>query len=141
VRILWHRGMTRLMTFGLLGMRGLPGAIDVEKFVEVHIQISTLSPSLMAFSGRLELSKSTLCKTPCKMQGANFICTFMRNHLFTAITSTNRTSSTQRAWQALPRHLRRRAASHDVRRVPLRLREKARAEVRVYCFTIFLLFS
>ncbi|KAF9468581.1 ribonucleases P/MRP protein subunit POP1-domain-containing protein [Collybia nuda] len=38
-------------------------------------------------------------------------------------------NSTQRAWQALPRHLRRRAASHDVRRVPLRLREKARAEM------------
>ncbi|KAK0201890.1 POP1-domain-containing protein [Desarmillaria ectypa] len=40
-------------------------------------------------------------------------------------------SSTQRAWQALPRHLRRRAASHDVRRVPVRLREKAKAEMDV----------
>ncbi|KAF8547670.1 POP1-domain-containing protein [Imleria badia] len=38
-------------------------------------------------------------------------------------------SSTHRAWQTLPRHLRRRAASHDVRRVPLRLRDKARAEM------------
>ncbi|KAF8650133.1 hypothetical protein AX16_005369 [Volvariella volvacea WC 439] len=38
-------------------------------------------------------------------------------------------ASTTRAWQLLPRHLRRRAASHDVRRVPLRLREKARAEM------------
>ncbi|KAH7885023.1 ribonucleases P/MRP protein subunit POP1-domain-containing protein [Phlebopus sp. FC_14] len=38
-------------------------------------------------------------------------------------------SSTHRAWQTLPRHLRRRAASHDVRRVPQRLREKARAEM------------
>jgi hypothetical protein len=43
-----------------------------------------------------------------------------------------RASSTQRAWQALPRHLRRRAASHDVRRVPLKLRDKARAEVSLY---------
>ncbi|KAI8986191.1 POP1-domain-containing protein [Trametes punicea] len=40
-----------------------------------------------------------------------------------------RSSATQRAWQQLPRHLRRRAASHDVRRVPLRLRDKARAEM------------
>ncbi|KAI0688915.1 POP1-domain-containing protein [Earliella scabrosa] len=40
-----------------------------------------------------------------------------------------RGNSTQRAWQQLPRHLRRRAASHDVRRVPLRLRDKARAEM------------
>ncbi|KAH9936178.1 NUC188 domain-containing protein [Fomitopsis serialis] len=38
-------------------------------------------------------------------------------------------ASTKRAWQELPRHLRRRAASHDVRRVPLRLRDKARAEM------------
>ncbi|KAJ7212167.1 NUC188 domain-containing protein [Mycena pura] len=38
-------------------------------------------------------------------------------------------SSTHRVWQTLPRHLRRRAASHDVRRVPLRLRDKARQEM------------
>ncbi|PFH53963.1 hypothetical protein AMATHDRAFT_136328 [Amanita thiersii Skay4041] len=38
-------------------------------------------------------------------------------------------SSTHRVWQTLPRHLRRRAASHDVRRVPRRLRDKARAEM------------
>lgn len=43
----------------------------------------------------------------------------------------------------MPRHLRRRAASHDVRRVPLRLRDRARAEVSlkpsgpsVACLTI-----
>ncbi|KAJ7935581.1 NUC188 domain-containing protein [Mycena leptocephala] len=33
------------------------------------------------------------------------------------------------AWQTLPRHLRRRAASHDVRRVPLRLRDRAKQEM------------
>ncbi|KAJ7288398.1 POP1-domain-containing protein [Mycena rebaudengoi] len=38
-------------------------------------------------------------------------------------------SATQRVWQTLPRHLRRRAASHDVRRVPLRLRDRARQEM------------
>jgi ribonuclease P/MRP protein subunit POP1 len=48
-------------------------------------------------------------------------------------------SSTQRAWQALPRHLRRRAASHDVRRVPLKLRDKARAEVRLTFMRITML--
>jgi hypothetical protein len=42
----------------------------------------------------------------------------------------SRAGSTHRAWQELPRHLRRRAASHNVRRVPLRLRKKSRAEVR-----------
>ncbi|KAI0789808.1 ribonucleases P/MRP protein subunit POP1-domain-containing protein [Abortiporus biennis] len=42
---------------------------------------------------------------------------------------TARASATHRAWQQLPRHMRRRAASHDVRRVPSRLREKAKAEM------------
>jgi len=52
--------------------------------------------------------------------------------------------STHRVWQTLPRHLRRRAASHDVRRVPLRLRDRARAEVwttvidSLLCISLFL---
>ena len=46
-----------------------------------------------------------------------------------SLTVLSSESSTHRAWQTLPRHLRRRAASHDVRRVPVRLRDKARAEV------------
>ncbi|KAF8895447.1 NUC188 domain-containing protein [Infundibulicybe gibba] len=53
---------------------------------------------------------------------------FEINAMQAAMKATS-ASSTQRAWQALPRHLRRRAASHDVRRVPLRLRDKARAEM------------
>ncbi|KAI0259821.1 POP1-domain-containing protein [Gloeopeniophorella convolvens] len=40
-----------------------------------------------------------------------------------------KSASTHRAWQELPRHLRRRAASHNVRRVPLRLRQKSRSEM------------
>ncbi|BGP27943.1 ribonuclease P/MRP protein subunit [Rhodotorula toruloides] len=38
-------------------------------------------------------------------------------------------AGTQRAFQSLPRHLRRRAASHNIRRLPLRLRDRAKAEV------------
>ena len=41
-----------------------------------------------------------------------------------------RDESSKRVFQTLPRHLRRRTASHDVRRVPVRLQVKARAEVR-----------
>ena len=56
-----------------------------------------------------------------------------------------RAGSTHRAWQELPRHLRRRAASHNVRRVPLRLRPKSRLEVSdVYIYIylyIFLILS
>ncbi|KAI0821998.1 POP1-domain-containing protein [Trametes gibbosa] len=71
-------------------MKGLPGALDVERFAESRaFEINAMHEA---------------------MQNA-------------------RASSTQRAWQQLPRHLRRRAASHDVRRVPLRLRDKARAEM------------
>ncbi|KAF8340372.1 uncharacterized protein EI90DRAFT_2906355 [Cantharellus anzutake] len=42
---------------------------------------------------------------------------------------TRREGATKRVWQTLPRHLRRRAASHDPRRVPARLRLKAKSEV------------
>ncbi|KAL4402597.1 tRNA 5'-leader removal protein [Malassezia pachydermatis] len=41
-----------------------------------------------------------------------------------------RSATNTRAWQLLPRHLRRRAASHNVLRLPRRLRAKARAELR-----------
>lgn len=44
-----------------------------------------------------------------------------------------RDSSAKRAFQTLPRHLRRRAASHNARRVPGRLRSKAAAEVHISC--------
>ncbi|GJE88273.1 POP1 and POPLD domain-containing protein [Phanerochaete sordida] len=53
---------------------------------------------------------------------------FEINAMHTAM-KTARSNGTQRAWQQLPRHLRRRAASHDVRRVPVRLRDKATAEM------------
>ncbi|KAF8272238.1 ribonucleases P/MRP protein subunit POP1-domain-containing protein [Lactarius quietus] len=46
-----------------------------------------------------------------------------------AMNNESTAGSTHRAWQELPRHLRRRAASHNVRRVPLRLRPKSRAEM------------
>ncbi|GJJ72973.1 ribonuclease P/MRP protein subunit POP1 [Entomortierella parvispora] len=38
-------------------------------------------------------------------------------------------SASQRAFQSLPRNLRRRAASHNIRRLPVRLRERAQREV------------
>lgn len=50
-----------------------------------------------------------------------------------AARKTVEDNATHRVWQTLPRSLRRRAASHDVRRVPVRLREKAKAEVAHFC--------
>ncbi|TFK28005.1 ribonuclease P/MRP protein subunit [Coprinopsis marcescibilis] len=55
---------------------------------------------------------------------------FEINAMQTAMKTAS-AGSTQRAWQALPRHLRRRAASHDIRRVPLRLRARAKAEMDI----------
>ncbi|KAG8857326.1 hypothetical protein FRB96_005813 [Tulasnella sp. 330] len=54
--------------------------------------------------------------------------TFEIGAMQTAMQNT-RDDSSKRVFQTLPRHLRRRTASHDVRRVPLRLRVKARAEM------------
>lgn len=73
-----------------IGLRVLPGALDVEKFSQARqFEIRAMHDAMQSSSD----------------------------------------ASTSRAWQELPRHLRRRAASHDVRRVPIRLRDKARAEM------------
>ena len=64
------------------------------------------------------------------MQGEGVVALSYADLFLGLIYALHSGSGTRRAWQALPRHLRRRAASHDVRRVPVRLREKARAEVR-----------
>ncbi|KDQ62383.1 hypothetical protein JAAARDRAFT_121761 [Jaapia argillacea MUCL 33604] len=53
---------------------------------------------------------------------------FEINAMQEAMKAVN-TAKTTRVWQELPRHLRRRAASHNIRRVPVRLRDKARAEM------------
>lgn len=70
--------------------RPLPGAIDVEKFVNSRaFEIQAIQTSMRSAAA----------------------------------------ASTTRAFQSLPRHLRRRAASHNPRRVPKRLRSKATAEI------------
>lgn len=47
----------------------------------------------------------------------------------TLTDKTPRTQGNSRTFQSLPRHLRRRAASHNPKRVPKRLRSRAAAEV------------
>ncbi|KAF9016886.1 POP1-domain-containing protein [Hymenopellis radicata] len=59
---------------------------------------------------------------------------FSRAFEITAIQNSIKaagSSAAHRVWQTLPRELRRRAASHDVRRVPARLRQKAQAEMDI----------
>ncbi|KAF8985601.1 hypothetical protein BGZ46_003296 [Entomortierella lignicola] len=53
---------------------------------------------------------------------------FEINAMHSAMESS-RNSAVQRAFQSLPRNLRRRAASHNIKRLPVRLRERAKREV------------
>ncbi|KAF9175584.1 hypothetical protein BGX21_001585 [Mortierella sp. AD011] len=53
---------------------------------------------------------------------------FEINAMHSAMESS-KNSAMQRAFQSLPRNLRRRAASHNIKRLPVRLRERARREV------------
>ena len=46
-------------------------------------------------------------------------------------TVSRRVWGNNKAMQTLPRHMRRRAASHNVKRLPRRLRDKGRREVSV----------
>lgn len=55
---------------------------------------------------------------------------FEINALTRAIRQS-RASGAQRAFQSLPKHLRRRAASHNPSRLPKRLRHRARKEVAI----------
>ncbi|KAF5389250.1 hypothetical protein D9757_003446 [Collybiopsis confluens] len=88
-------------------LKPIPGAIDVEKFAEARaFEINALKSAI----------QTTKWDTHHALLPESNYEPF-------------RSASTTRAWQVLPRHLRRRAASHNPRRVPLRLRDKARAEM------------
>lgn len=54
---------------------------------------------------------------------------FEINAMHTAMRQS-KDSAAQRAFQSLPRNLRRRAASHNIKRLPVRLRERAMREVK-----------
>lgn len=104
-------------------MQGLPGSIDVERFAEVGL----FHPPRVAVAN--DCSGACIrdrCNAKSNKDGWACHQATPNNSLLMIFSSE---SSTHRAWQTLPRHLRRRAASHDVRRVPTRLRDKARAEV------------
>ncbi|EJT98701.1 POP1-domain-containing protein [Dacryopinax primogenitus] len=78
--------------------------------------ISVQSPSTSNLPTSIDVEQFTISRS------------FEISALQTAIASSS-AASTTRAFQSVPRHLRRRAASHDVRRLPQRLRERARIEM------------
>ncbi|KAJ9109900.1 hypothetical protein QFC19_001880 [Naganishia cerealis] len=72
--------------------------------------------TMRALPGAVEVEKFVLSRA--------FEITSMKSAMKAAAAA-----ATTRAFQSLPRHLRRRAASHNPRRVPKRLREKAAFEI------------
>ncbi|CAE6414546.1 unnamed protein product [Rhizoctonia solani] len=85
-----------------------------------HIQVATLP----------QLPKNSIDGLPASLDVERFAQA--RSFEIGAMQSAMKTATeaaSHRVWQTLPRHLRRRAASHDVRRVPVRLREKAKLEI------------
>ncbi|CAE6531767.1 unnamed protein product [Rhizoctonia solani] len=85
-----------------------------------HIQVATSrqlpTNSLDGLPATLDIERFA--------QARSFEISAMQSAIKTATEAAS-----HRVWQTLPRHLRRRAASHDVRRVPVRLREKAKLEI------------
>ncbi|KAF8710662.1 POP1 protein, partial [Rhizoctonia solani] len=91
---------------------GLPAALDIERFAQVRDKLFFLVGN----------------QSPCAQEFTPKARSFEIGAMQSAIKTATAAAS-HRVWQTLPRHLRRRAASHDVRRVPVRLREKAKLEI------------
>jgi hypothetical protein len=96
--------------------------------VDLSIYLWHMTPVITTFlptGSCFRAQRCARCYGKCKV--VNFYYPFLKLNM--KPTFFRRDASTHRAWQELPRHLRRRAASHNSRRVPVRLREKANNEV------------
>lgn len=95
-------------------------------------------PRCTCFAGRFRRTNAE----PCDMSGAALrdqcftegheecqVCAELGSDQLQSTDWLYRAANTVRAFQSLPRSLRRRAASHNIRRLPSRLREKAMSEV------------
>jgi len=109
----------------VVGLAGLPNAIDVEKFVEVRFHTLMYLSFLSLIIGACIWDQ---CHAKRYENGK--VSSIRAVDLFHCNQYKHSEASTFRVWQTLPRHLRRRAASHNVHRVPLALRDRARAEAR-----------
>ncbi|KAJ2384420.1 Ribonucleases P/MRP protein subunit pop1 [Coemansia sp. RSA 2611] len=78
-----------------------------------------------AVPGHATLAKARALDVTGFVEARSFEINALQRSLESAKTSGN-----ARAFQTLPRHLRRRAASHNVKRMPVRLREKAISEMK-----------
>jgi len=122
------------------GNTGLPAVLEVEKFAQVRLVLISSSSSHSACPRAdlcharqarvFEITAMKRAMKSAKCVLASLLSLSPAVKLTLDLSSACREAGTQRAFQSLPRHLRRRAASHNIRRLPARLRERARGEVR-----------
>lgn len=97
-----------------------------------HLSASNARKRAKAYDARtlaVQSSEAALSKTG-ELDAAAFVAA--REYEIRALESgiqNSKNALSTRAFQKVPRHLRRRTASHNVKRVPSRLRARARREV------------
>ncbi|KAF8938323.1 hypothetical protein BGZ47_008637 [Haplosporangium gracile] len=104
--------------------------VKMQQARSIQIQ-NTPSPSSSVHSApAASPSGSSAVKSARNLDVVNFAeaRAFEINALHKAMESS-RNAAAQRAFQSLPRNLRRRAASHNIKRLPVRLRDRAKREV------------
>ena len=98
-------------------------------------------PDIPGFTSSVRSTPSVVSKAPRGIKVEEFAESraFEIHNMVEAIKAADR-SSGKRLFQTLPRHMRRRAMSHNVKRMPARLRYRATLEVSlrniiVFCYT------
>ncbi|KAK3842323.1 MAG: NUC188 domain-containing protein [Linnemannia gamsii] len=104
--------------------------VKMQQARSIQIQNSPSPASSMHTSPAASPSSSAAVKSTRTLDVVNFAeaRAFEINALHKAMESS-RNAAAQRAFQSLPRNLRRRAASHNIKRLPVRLRDRAKREV------------
>ncbi|KAF9907984.1 hypothetical protein EC991_010332 [Linnemannia zychae] len=104
--------------------------VKMQQARSIQIQNSPSPASSMHSTPAASPSSSGLIKSTRTLDVVNFAeaRAFEINALHKAMESS-RNAAAQRAFQSLPRNLRRRAASHNIKRLPVRLRDRAKREV------------
>ncbi|KAF9970400.1 hypothetical protein BGZ73_006883 [Actinomortierella ambigua] len=109
---------------------GEPGSGKDRKRAKMQTARSIETQSASSSPRQLYTGQAGSARAPRTVDVVNFAeaRAFEINALHSAMTRSQ-DSASQRAFQSLPRNLRRRAASHNIKRLPVRLRERAKREV------------
>ncbi|KAG0280188.1 hypothetical protein BGZ96_001647 [Linnemannia gamsii] len=104
--------------------------VKMQQARSIQIQNTPSPSSSMHSTPAASPSGSSAAKSTRTLDVVNFAeaRAFEINALHKAMESS-RNAAAQRAFQSLPRNLRRRAASHNIKRLPVRLRDRAKREV------------